>query len=472
LQGLAEKLLGKAFDELGTFKDAARQLNAALREVSNFKTKWYEKMTEAVEQSFKFNLNYAFTQTKESEALIDVELNLAKPAGQKLAAAAAAGDFAEILQSLDFSVVSVNPDTALTRKISKSAHLQINVLGWGFEKLSELIQQVEHAVQTEPNGLLHVFTIDTQIEQLAKKEKKERLLEEVHSNFLLRAVGETFQPEGSGPARDDRTGQYLVTTLNKMAVKYRIAYHDVETRPEELRLYLDLAAYLGLISDRDAFVRELQSQFPEGFDEVSVEYVTRYDDQTVRNAFTLSGDELKEFARQTVRRLLAAKYTGMREKDWLPRVGFAYSSQGLADIYYREGFTAVLSKAKAVTLPSWFTHGVQLPPVPLTDANRHLIVTLYNTEKRYVERLDRLDLVIDRALRDKLPVPLDELAKAAREFVGMADDLEEFGRANAFFLAFDKLTQTGSSGKWRRESAMVLTIKAADREPVVKYLMA
>lgn len=472
LKGLVEKLLGKAFDQLGNFKDASQQINDTLKQITAFKNKWYDKLTEAAKQSFKFNLNYAYTKAAESDALIDVEINLSDTAGQTLANSAAVGDFAKILNNYDPAVVRVNPNSIFTKNLTKSAHLQINVLGWGFERMVELIQKIDHAIQTEPNGLMHVFTVDTQIKQLADSKKKDKVLEEVKSNFLFRAIGATFQPNGTGAPIDKKTNEYVIATLNKMAVSYQLAHHDTHTKPGELRLYLDLAEYLGLIPSRDQFIGELQSQFPDGFGDVNVEYVIRYDDQTVRNAFTLSGEELKDYARQTVRKLMSARYTGMREKNWLPRVGFAYGSQNLADIYYKEGFTAVLAKAQAVTLPAWFTRGVQLPPVPLTKENRQLIVTLYNIERSYVERLNKLDQLIDKSLKDKISIPVDELAKASRDFIGMADDLDEFGRANSFFLAFDKLTQTGSNDKWRRESVMILTVKSAAGETVTKYLMA
>ena len=58
------------------------------------------------------------------------------------------------------------------------------------------------------------------------------------------------------------------------------------------------------------------------------------------------------------------------------------------------------------------------------------------------------------------------------DFVGMADALDSVGRENCFFIAFDKLAEVGSSGKWHRESAMILTIKATDGKEVTKYLMA
>jgi hypothetical protein len=471
LQGLVEKILGKAFDELGNFKKASEEINRTLKQISNFKNKWYEKITEAAKQSFRLNLNYAFMRAEESNNLIDVEINLSEPAGQSLADAAAVGDFAKILDNYNPSVVRINPDSVFTKKLTKSAHLQINVLGWSYGRLVELIQNVDHAIAIEPNGLMHVFTIDTQIKQLADKKKKDKVLEEVKSNFLFRAIGATFQPIGSTAPVDKKTNEYVIAAINKMAVGYQLVHYDKNTKPGELRLYLELAEYLGLIPDRDRFTRELQSQFPNGFEDVTVEYVVRYDDQTVRNAFTLSGNELKEYARQTVRQLISTKYTGMRKKDWLPRVGFAYGSQTLADTFYQEGYTAVLAKVKSVTLPTWFTQSDKPQLVTLTKENRNFIVTLYNKEKNYVERLNKLDILIDKSLKNKVPIPLDELAKASRDFVGMADDLDEYGRANSFFLAFDKLTQVGSSGKWRRESAMILTIKTRDGSSVTKYLM-
>ena len=472
LKGLVEKLLGQAFDELGNFKDASKQINDTLKQITDFKNKWYGKLTEAAKQSFKFNLNYAYTQASESDALIDVEINLSEAAGRTLADSAAVGDFTKILNNYDPAVTRVNPNSIFTKKLTKAAHLQINVLGWGFERMVELIQKVDHSIQTEPNGLMHVFTIDTQIKQLADTKKKGKLLEEVKSNFLFRAIGATFQPTGTGAPIDKKTNEYVIATLNKMAVSYQLAHHDTDTKPGELRLYLDLAEYLGLIPSRDLFISELQKHFPDGFGDVNVEYVVRYDDQTVRNAFTLSGEELKDYARQTVRKLMSAKYTGMRNIDWSGRIGFAYLNQRFADIYFNQGFTAFRAIAKSITLPPWFTGGSVPFEVALSDANRSVIMKMFDIEKNYVNRFDKLDQLIDKSLTDKIPVSLDELAKASRDFVGMADDLDEFGRANSFFLAFDKLTQTGSSDKWRRESAMILTIKSVAGETVTKYLMA
>jgi hypothetical protein len=41
----------------------------------------------------------------------------------------------------------------------------------------------------------------------------------------------------------------------------------------------------------------------------------------------------------------------------------------------------------------------------------------------------------------------------------MADELDKNDRANSFLHRFRQLIQAGSGDKWRRKSAMVLTLK-------------
>jgi hypothetical protein len=468
LKELVEKLVGKAFDQLGDFKKASQQVNAALKKITAFKDKWYEKVSQAVHQSFEFNLHYEYTRATEDDSLLDVELNLAAAGGKDLASAAAAGDFSKVLDSYDPTLVRINPGALFTHKLTKSTHLQINVLGWGYERLSEFLQNVEHAIETEQGGLLHVFTIESQIKQLTSKKDRKKLIESIQSTFLLRAVGETFQPTGTS-ATDPATGQYVLKTLSKMSVQYALVYRDDKTKAEELTQYLDLAATLGLIPNRELLIAELNSQFPDGLGKVTVDYIVRYDDQAVRNAFTLSGDELADWARRTARQVIGTAYTGRDEKDWLARVGFAYQSPAFYELY-KKGFTAVLSDGKGVTLPGWFTGGVPLK-VALNESMRHVIVTLFNVEKNYVKRLVDLDEVVDKLIKDKQPIPLKTLQRASGDFVSFADDLDGISRENSFFAIFDKLVQEGASNKGRRESAIILRIEPPVGEPVVKYLM-
>src|SRR5262249_42358002 len=147
--------------------------------------------------------------------------------------------------------------------------------------------------------------------------KGRKFKETVESNFMLRAVGETFQPadqsaDGSSGAEERNTRQYLIQTLNNLAVQYDLLESDDHTSAEELKLYLDFAVFLGLLDDqgRAAFVDNLTGQSPAGFGKVKINYVVRYDKDALRAAFSsISGSDLRALALRTMRQLIGAKYT-------------------------------------------------------------------------------------------------------------------------------------------------------------------
>ncbi|HKQ72525.1 MAG TPA: hypothetical protein VJ810_02280 [Blastocatellia bacterium] len=475
LQELAGRLIGEAFDELKESKlnDAVKTLQQSLNRIEDFKNNWYARVTEAVSNKFTFDLHYAYSRSSHNRNLLDVELNLNRAEGRELARAAATGDFSGVLENYNSKYVRIN-DGVFTHTLEKSAQLQINVMGWGGERIRKLTQIVEHEIEPASGGLLHLYAIDTSSSQLLKKGRKFK--ETVESNFLLRAVGETFQPEGdSSNAVDPRTRQYLVQTLKNLAAQYDLLESDDHTSAEELKRYLDLAEFLGLFDklSREDFVSSLATQFPDGFGNVKISYIVRYDDVSLRNALgSLSGDELRELARQTMRRLIGTKYTGMKQTDWLARVGFAYLSPSLHEVFDKEGFTA-LRQFKSVTLPAWFTKGAPMK-VPLSSSDIEFLITLCNIEKSYADRMVKLDNLLDRALKEKKPIPLDDLKDAARKFVEMADDLDDW-RENAFFAIFDKIVEAAlkkvPQSKSARESAMVLEITADGKNRVTKVLM-
>jgi hypothetical protein len=470
LQGLAGRIIGKAFDEIKSnsdFKAAAQKVKDTLNKIDEFKNNWYKKLTDAVHQSFEFNLHYAYSRAKADEALLDVEININQPAAHELIKKAASGDFADLLSDYDPNRIRVNRGI-LTHNLTKSAQIQINALGWGYKGIVELVQNAQHAIETEAGGLMHVYTIDTYIKQ--KKEQGKKFKETLQSNFLFRAIGETFQPTGDADAAiDPKTKQFVIKTLRNMAVEYNLQQEDEKTDPQELTQYLSLAEFLGLIPNRERMVEELRQQFPSGLGKVKIDYVVRYDNQAVRSAFTLSGDDLRNNARQAMRQFIGAKYIGMRDKDWAARVGFAYLDPQFYSLY-KQGFTALLAEGKAVTLPAWYTKTSALK-VGMEPSDRTRVLTLFNVEKSYLDRLVKLDIVIDKATSGGTSISMKELADASHEFIKKADDLDEI-RENSFFAIFDRLVQEGGSGKGRRESAMILEITSPGKDKVVKYLMA
>src|SRR4030095_14817651 len=176
-------------------------------------------------------------------------------------------------------------------------------MGWDRDRLTKLTQIVEHGIEPTSGGLIHTYAIDTTAKR--RDTKGRRFKETVESNFLLRAVGD-------------------------------------HTSAEELKRHLDLAEFLGLFDkqSREAFVSGLARQFPGGFGEVKISNIARYDNAALRDACgSVSGEGLRELARQTMRRLVGAKYTGMRHADWLARVGFAYLSPSLHEVFEKECVT-------------------------------------------------------------------------------------------------------------------------------------
>jgi hypothetical protein len=474
LQDLAGRLIGVAFDQLkaSDLNDAVKTLHQCLSKIEAFKNAWYARLTEAVSNKFTLDLHYAYARSASDKDLVDVELNLNLPEGRELARAAAVGDFAGISVKYNPNCVKINSD-AFTREVERSAQLQINVLGWGYDSLKQLSQSVDRSIEPSNGGLLHVYAAESSIRQRVTKGRKFK--ETVESNFLLRAVGDTFQP-ADGPASSDAlaTQQYLIQTLTNLAVQYDLLESDERASPEELKLHLDFAEFLGLFDKqgRDAFFDDLTKQFPQGFGKVSIQYVVRYDKDALREAFrSTSGDSLRQLALRTTRKLIGAKYTGMKQTERLSRIGFAYLSPSLHEAFDKDGFTA-LQQFKSVTLPAWFTRD-QPRKVDLIPSDIQFLITLCMIERNYADRLVKLDAVFDRSLQEKKPIPLDELQDAARNFVDMADDLDQW-RENAFFAIFDKVVEAALSGspqpRVARESAMVLEITATGKGKVTKVL--
>lgn len=474
LQDLAGRLIGKSFAELkqSELNDALKTLQASLNKIEDFKNNWYAKLTAAVNQKFTVDLHYAYSRATRNAQLLDVEFDLNTDDGKRLARAAAGGDFAEALANFSAKYVRVNQGV-FSHALTKSAQLRINVMGWSYDSLKQLATSAEHTIEPTAGGLLHVFATEASIKERVTKGGKFK--ETVESNFLLRALGETFQGEGQGnptnSAVDPKTRDYLIQTLRSLAVQYDLFQSDDQTSADELTRYLDLAVFLGVLTNqgRAALAADLTKQFPNGLGKVTVQYAVRYDEQMLKEAFkALSNNDLADLAKQTMRQVIASKYTGMKQTNWLARVGFAYLAPALHDLYDREGFTA-LQKLKTVTLPGWFTKGAPME-ASLSATNIQLLITLCNLESSYAKRIVALNKTLG-----KKPIPQKDLQDASRKFVEMADDLNDW-RENAFFAIFDKIVQEalrrGNDARaWRQSSLMLEILPPGATQSVKKILM-
>lgn len=473
LQDLAGRLIGTEFNKLkqSDLNKAFAALQSNLKRIEDFKNNWYAKMTEAVNQKFTFDLHYEYSRASRHDALLDVEFDLNTTEGQAMARAAAVGNFADALENFSAKYVKVNQGV-FSHALTRSAQLRVNVMGWSYDSLKQLAVNAQQTIEQTSGGLLHVFATEASITERVKKGGKFK--ETIESNFLLRALGETFQPEGQpGSAIDPKTRDYLIQTLRSVAVQYDLLEADEQTTPDELTRYLDMGEFLGLLTkqSRAALVADLTKQFPapKGLGKVVVRYFVRYDEQMLKEAFTaIAQKDLADLAKQTMRQVISAKYTGMKQTNWLARVGFAYLSPSLHEIYDKEGFTG-LQKLKAVTLPGWFTGGQPLQ-ASLSAQDIQLLITLCNIESSYAKRIVNLDKTLN-----KKPIPQKDLQDAAKKFVEMSDDLNEW-TPNAFFAIFDRIVQdalrrANNNSDWRQSSMVMDITPPGAKKSVRKILM-
>jgi hypothetical protein len=462
LQGLAEQILGKTFDEIrgSDAGIALKELHAALDQVESFKAKYYDKLKEVANRSFSAQLHFAYSRASSRTALLDVEVDVSSEEGSRLARLAAGGDFADLLARYNSKMVRINKGV-FTHSIPSSTQIQVNLFGFAIGGMTRVFQDTEEALEAHDGGLLHIYTTRTQIE-----ERRRHGGELTASTFLFATIAKALQPEGSR--------EYLIRTLPKMSVQYDLLKEDNKTKPDEMRQILELAALVGILPDTASFLDSLRNQFPTGLGKVSATYVIRYDSDAVSAAFQLPDGEnrenLRRLAMETMRSHIAARYTSMRSVDGMALLGFAYLDPALFQRFMRLGFAAFAQSDVVVTLPAWFTKG-SAQKITLQNVHKQVLITLYNVENRFLNRLVQLDATID-ALRDELEsVSADELNTQVKEFVEMSDDLNKF-RENAFFAVFDRLVHEGSGGRAPRNSSLVLEITPQGGKTVTKVLTA
>lgn len=472
LQGVVEKLLAQPWDQITSsgLGQAVKDLHKALDAVNDFRNDWYEKIVRALNQSFSLCVNCAYTRAAQNEALIDVEIDVSTPEGQILFNNAVHGQFRKLFDPSNLSRIHVN-EGVLTHELTKSSQLQINVFGWKYRRLVDVISQTTNSIKVQATGLINVFTTNSSIKQCVKGKGCS-----LESNFLMRLVGEAARPADTARADNVNEKSYLVKMIRKIGVSYKLAVSSKVTDVKELTQYLELAEQLRLIPKADAMADLLASQFPHGLGAVTATYVVNYGGDGIMEAFqNESAESLKQIVRDTSRKLVSAHLINSNNPlSAMVAIGFAYLDGLDSDVFYEDGFTAFRNCNTPARIPGWFPTGprnVAMPAGELTK--REPLLTLYTIEQSTANRLAHLDAVIDAARNQGVPVDESKLAEAARNFVEEAANLNEFGTQNTFFGVFDTFVEIGSRGKTHRESTLILQITPSGAtEPITKYLAA
>lgn len=464
LQGVAERLLGMAWDKIkaSDVGKAAADLHAALEQVNTFKDTWYAKLGEALHQSFSFAANATYTRATSADALIDVEVDVSTPQGQRLFQLAALGQFSGVFDRPNLNVVRVHRGK-LTHELTESTHLQINVLQWDEKRLVDVMSRTTNSIEVQSTGLINVFTTEASVtERVAKKGYA------LESRFLVGLAGTASQA-----ARRNHADDYLIRTLDRIGVTYNLAISNKVTSPSELTQYLDFAEYLRLIPSAKDFATALGAQFPAGFGAVTATYVAKYGADAIFAAFaSTSNAPLRDLVRQSSRYLVSAHLINASSpQSDLVTMGFAYRDPANGALYDQLGFTGFRDANSTVMIPGWFTRGgAREVALPSGGFIRQQLVTLYGLETAIAESLAKLDRTIDLARNRHAPVGESDLEASARSFVDTAADINEYGTITTFFAIFDAFVQ--QSGGARPASTLILQITpAGGQTAVTKYLM-
>lgn len=469
LQGVVEKLLGQAWDQIkssGATK-AAKDLQKALDAVDAFKNNWYAKITSALNQSFGLSVNYAYTTTSSNDTLIDVEIDVSTARGQNLFNAAIHGQFSTVFDNSNLSLLRINRGV-LTHQLTKSSQLQINVFNWESKRIVDVLSQTVNSVEVQPTGLVNVFTTTASI-----KERTSTKSYSMESNFVMNLVGEAARPSAGATPQELAQGKYLVATVRKFGVTYNLGVTRNLTSASQLTHLLDLAQHVRLIDDAAATAATLDAQFSKGLGTVTATYVVNFDGDGILDAFQAEqGAALQAIVRDTCRRLVSAHLIGTADDGDMQNIGFAYRLGIDYTTLVQDGFAAFLSSNATFQLPSWAPGGQKQVSFLANSSIRQNLLNLYQVEIATATRLDKLDATVDKARTQSVPVQESELEDAARVFVQEAAPLNAWGCENTFFGVFDAFIEIGSNGKTHRESTLILQITPPGAtSPITKYLM-
>ncbi len=462
LQGVVEKLLNKTWDEIKTSSaaDFAKQVEGVLVKIDKFKDTWYLCLKKAANQSFSLQLNYSYTRASENDTLIDVDIDLSTAAGAALFDDAVHGKFKSVFANPNSPLIQVHQGV-LTHSLTKTTQLQIAVFGWQASSFTQVVSNTEIAIQAGPSGQIQVFTTQSSIDQRKSTQTKkgsDKITETVETNFLLKFVGETFLPTSSPAA------PYLVRAINNMAAEYDLSYTDDQTTGTELQSYLAFAEALGLIPSAQAFTQALVAQFPNGLNKVTAKYVVAFDNDGVRDAFTVTPGQAKALAHRITQGLIrsALIHRGLLVGPAL--IALAAIDPQIHRVYEQQGFTAVRDGHWAVNVPADLGGG----RTNINQALNPFINTLLGMEFAFAQSFSDLDDLVTKA-KHGTPIPVDTLQKMVTKFVESAADISSYGRINSVFAVFDALVRAGSNGKGYRESTMILEIQAGT-QTVTKFL--
>ena len=224
-------------------KNKLNKVLVQLQRIGDIEKNLFDKLKETLNQTATLALHAEYVRASEKDVLLEIEVNPATGAGNKLLHAAAGGDFSGVLSAPITADYRVTGGTLLNQ-LSRTSKLTFNVAGWhsnfDYSSTVALILNTKQQIVPGSQGMLTVFTtVDaTKTEDIEKEIGKRH--QELHASFLLRLIGETQGSINTPPAFDRKHQQYLMDTVTGMSASYRLLLEDTKATKERIADFLSL----------------------------------------------------------------------------------------------------------------------------------------------------------------------------------------------------------------------------------------
>lgn len=456
------RLVGRTLESSKDVKAAFEQVHAVLVKIDSFGQKLFESFKEATNGAYKLGLHAEYSRASETDALIDVAINMADPRGAGLLAEAGKGDFAQITGASDTSLVRLR-EGVLTHKARRESAFKVNVVGWhlnykysGFDRV---ITSTEQRLVPSDQGITIFTTAELEVERERKRQQ-----ETVHVNFLLRALGESAKVV----AAEAGNFGYLIDALTSLTARYQLNFTDDDTSEMELTDYLAFAKELGL-DKKGATAAELAAQLPRasngGFGSIETSYDIRFGQSAVEALLQVTTvDAAKERAIRTAMRLMVL--SNYLKSQVQHDVAFAYATPEVFQVFDSEAFATFTSKARSFSVRVPVT-GVNAPSkVDLNQTELRVLGTLYHIENKFIDAIKRLYRLLGgkKLAPAKFEDALAEFGDALNEFDRFDQTTSDRGiGTNTVFAMFDKLVRL-QGGDAASTSLLRMTSHAGDHK--------
>ncbi|MGC4081516.1 MAG: hypothetical protein QM736_05205 [Vicinamibacterales bacterium] len=418
------RLVGRTLDSSTDLKDAFAEVRDTLQKIDGFSERVFAAFKDATNSAYTLALHTEYSRARESDALVDVQINVSDPRGRALLVQCARGDFDQALTIGNPDVVRL-AEGVFTHRTTRTSAFNVNVLGWHldyrYEGIDRVITETGQRLVPSDQGITVYTSASLELDRLRKRTRER---ESIHVNFLFQALG---QSAGVIPVAG-HTGEYVIEALSSFNARYQLAFTDESTSVSELADYLAFARDFGLDA-YGATQADLAPLLPVAADgtlgPIDTSYDIRFTADSLKALVSLKGlSRMSELRlRRRMRLMLLANYLKTRE---LLDVAFAYATDGVYTLYKSEGTAQFPARAQRTFLVSVNAEIDAPAQVTLDRIELERLTTLFNIEEAFIAATRRLLQVLGGASSKP-----SDVEKVLAAFGSTMKDFDDFDQASS-----------------------------------------